>query len=202
MIVSRGYGMWPMGLGSLAASRQAKSSSNVTVRHAYSPSAVVPLTPAAPPAIYTRSADLLPANAGIFGKVGHIKGVFSTTAPKKAPWMIGPVGPDDTIPINNIIKRMTPKSDVVDAAAKVAAQQAAAAPAYGTTSSALTSTGGGGGGGGGPVAPDLPLPVELSWWESLGTVGKVAVVGGGAVVAFLGYRYFAGGRSATAPKSG
>lgn len=100
-----------------------------------------------------------------------------------------------------------------EAAAAAAAPAPAPAPYVPTpplttaTTSAPLSTGSGGGGGGGggydqqdATLPDAPPP---SWWESLGTVPKVAIVGGGlAVVGLVGYKLMTrGGRSARPFKS-
>lgn len=90
---------------------------------------------------------------------------------------------------------VTPSPAVVAAATQVAVDQGLA-PA----SAAMTSTGGGGGGGGGAVpygaddqtaldaAADMGVEPMPTGWAALSPMMKGAVVGGGLLVAFLGYK--------------
>lgn len=65
------------------------------------------------------------------------------------------------------------------------------------------------GGGGSSTASDSPTdPTQqppatglAAMWGNLSTTGKLAVVGGGIVIIYYGYKMFKGGRTATAPKS-
>jgi len=81
-------------------------------------------------------------------------------------------------------------------------QQQATPQTFASTSAPLSyATGGGGGGGGGGGVEEPTFAPPTSWWSGLGTVGKVAVVGGGAAAAFLGYKFFFKGGRIAASKS-
>lgn len=67
-----------------------------------------------------------------------------------------------------------------------------------------------GGGGGGSATSDNPTDTAqqppavtglAGIWSNLSTTGKLAIVGGGIVIIYYGYKMFKGGRTATAPKS-
>lgn len=212
MIVSKGRGMWSLGIGGGFTVTSHDTGNTLVNQIAAGNRQNMPKgggwsAPPVPKTILRQSPTDIGAGTAWGASATPQKSVFDLPTRKGSLFNLASYKGPPTDVGSKLVTALTESVKSATATTAPTTQQAAAvlaatSPLFGTTSSPLTYGGGGGGGGGGAVDESPQGAAPQSWWEGLSTGVKAAIVGGGALVAFFGYRMLSGGgRSATAPKS-